>query len=238
MRFGYLGDGTAAPPRSLCYKAHAFLGAGATVRQTQRKQLAVTADTPRVRAMVVGTAVAAAASFGVGTIWALVPGTVALSATAWVLLGVVALALVPLTTPLHQRGHRPLAVRALIVPIAYVAMHELIGRLVPHAKTTPAVLVVFTAVGFAALFVAQAAFVVAPRSRLAQRMRPWIYGGLFLDEFFTRLAFKAWPPPAVTPRHTLLPQRSVVTDAPIVSIVMTESVVPTSPAEPAVAASH
>jgi NAD(P)H-quinone oxidoreductase subunit 5 len=191
------------------YKAHAFLGAGGTVRQTQRKQLAVTAGSPSARS---------------------------LSATAWVLLGIVALALVPLTTPFQARGHRSLVARALMVPVAYVVLHDLIGRLVPHAKTTPTVLLVFAAVGFAALFVVQAAFVVAPRGRLAREMRPWIYAGLFLDESFTRLAFSISPPPAARPRPRLLPQRSIETAIPFT--VTTAHVAPVSPAEPVAAALH
>jgi NAD(P)H-quinone oxidoreductase subunit 5 len=218
------------------YKAHAFLGAGGTVRQTQRKQLAVTAGSPSARSVVVGAAVAVVATAAVGAGWALVPGVAPLSATAWVLLGIVALALVPLTTPFQARGHRSLVARALMVPVAYVVLHDLIGRLVPHAKTTPTVLLVFAAVGFAALFVVQAAFVVAPRGRLAREMRPWIYAGLFLDESFTRLAFSISPPPAARPRPRLLPQRSIETAIPFT--VTTAHVAPVSPAEPVAAALH
>ncbi|MEO5899563.1 MAG: NADH-quinone oxidoreductase subunit L, partial [Ilumatobacteraceae bacterium] len=176
------------------YKAHTFLAAGGTVRQTQRRQLAVPTPAPGLSSVVVGAAVAVAGTGAVGALWALVPGSTPLTATAWVLLGIVALALVPLTTPFRSRGHRSLLARALLVPIAYVVLHELIGRLVPHARTTPVVLLVFTAAGFAALFVVQAACLVAPCGRLARRLRPWIYAGLFLDETFTRLAFKISPP--------------------------------------------
>ena len=34
------------------------------------------------------------------------------------------------------------------------------------------------------------------RGALAQRLYPWFYGGLFLDEKFNSLAFALWAPPA------------------------------------------
>jgi len=191
------------------YKAYAFLGAGGTVRQTQRRQLAVAADAPGLSALLIGAVVAVAGTAAVGALWVLLPGTASLSSAAWVLLGVVALSLVPLSTPFGSRGHGSLMVRALMVPVAYVALHELAGRLVPHARATPVALLVFTAVGFAALFAARVVCVVAPHGRLAQRMLPWIYAGLFLDETFTRLAFSISGPPAAHPRPGLLPQRRV-----------------------------
>jgi len=216
------------------YKAHAFLAAGGVVRQTQRRQLAIAADSPGIGPVVVGAAVAVAGTAAVGALWALVPGSTPLSAPAWVLLGLVSLALVPLTTPFRERGHRSLLALALMVPVIYVVLHEAVSRLVPHGRTPPAVLLGFTALGFVALFVMQAACVAAPRGRLARRMRPWIYAGLFLDETFTRLAFKVSRPPAATPCPTLLPQRSVVTAVPIASNV-TGSVVTTLPVDPSVA---
>jgi NAD(P)H-quinone oxidoreductase subunit 5 len=192
------------------YKAHAFLGAGGTVRQTQRRQLAVAADTPGATAITIGIAVAVGGTASVVALWELLPGTESLSAAAWTLLGVLALALVPLSLPFRSRGHGLLVARALMVPVAYLALHELLGRLVPHARTTPAALLVITVVGFAALFAAQVVCVVAPQGRLSQRILPWIYAGFFLDETFTRLAFSVSPPPAATPRPALLAQRAVV----------------------------
>jgi len=219
------------------YKAHAFLGAGGIVRQTQRRQLATAASAPGAGAVVVGAVVAAAGTAAVGALWTLVPGTAQLSPAAWVLLGIVALALVPLTTPVDRRSSLSLVARALLVPVAYVALHELAGRLVPHAPTTPVMLLVFTAGGFAALFVVQAACTVAPRGRLAGRMRPWIYAGLFVDETFTRFAFRVSRPPVATPGPALLPQRPVVMFAPSASSAAAEPAVLAPSVEPTVASS-
>ncbi len=191
------------------YKAYAFLSAGDTVRRTQRAQLAATAAGPGTRAVVAGAGIAIAATVAVGALWAQLPRTEPLPASAWVLLGVVALALVPLTTPFGAGDHRSLIVRAAIVPLAYLALHDVFGRIVPHARTTPTLLLVFVAIGFVGLFITQATLLVAPHARIAQRAHPWIYAGLFLDESFTRVAFALSPPPAVRPRWAPLPQPRV-----------------------------
>ena len=196
------------------YKAHAFLGAGGTVRQTQRKQLAPAHDAPSVASVTLGVLIALVATVAVGATWQLLPFVTDLSVTVWLMMGIVALALVPLTTPLRTSGSAALAGRVpggaigrvIGVPLAYVVLHELAGRLVPHGSTAPAALLVFTGVGFVALFVIQSACIVAPTGGLVRRLRPWIYAGLFLDDAFTRLAFTISPPPAATMRSAPLPR--------------------------------
>jgi len=37
-----------------------------------------------------------------------------------------------------------------------------------------------------------------PEGRMARVIYPWLYGGLFLDERFTRLTFRFWPPRLAT----------------------------------------
>ena len=51
----------------------------------------------------------------------------------------------------------------------------------------------------------QSAITLAPRGALAQRLYPWFYGGLFLDEKFNSLAFALWAPPAPAPQAAPLP---------------------------------
>jgi len=79
---------------------------------------------------------------------------------------------------------------------------------------------------------------VAPRGRLAGRMRPWIYAGLFVDESFTRFAFRVSRPPVATPRPGLLPQRPVAMFFFAASPATTEPAVLAPSAEPTVAASR
>jgi NAD(P)H-quinone oxidoreductase subunit 5 len=55
------------------------------------------------------------------------------------------------------------------------------------------------ALAFGALFVLQSVIALCPRGALARGLYPWFYGGLFLDEAFTRVAFGLWHPPAPAP---------------------------------------
>ena len=192
------------------YKAHAFLGAGGTVRQTQRKQLSPKHIPPGVPAVAARTIVAVLGTAAVGVAWEALPIGSDVSVTVWLMMGIVAFALVPLIASFDSRAW-PLALgRALAVPAVYLVLHELVAKVVPHGTEAPVALLVFTGLGFSLLFLTQTSFIIAPEGRLAQRVRPWIYAGLFLDDVFTRAAFAVSPPPAPTTRSTPLPQPTVV----------------------------
>ncbi|WP_434479468.1 proton-conducting transporter transmembrane domain-containing protein [Gemmatimonas sp.] len=49
-------------------------------------------------------------------------------------------------------------------------------------------------VAFAVLFVVQAAVLTAPRGPFARGFYPACFAGFYLDEVFTRLTFRVWPP--------------------------------------------
>jgi hypothetical protein len=49
-------------------------------------------------------------------------------------------------------------------------------------------------VAFLALFAIKSNFQRFPQGRFAQAAYPWLFAGLYLDEAFTRLAFRVWPP--------------------------------------------
>ena len=188
------------------YKAHAFLSAGETVRRTQVRRLAPQVGSVGLRVIVSGVGAAIVATFAVGFVWQALPGTANLSSTVWVLLGVVALALAPLTEPIGHGRVTPSMAGALVVPVVYLALHEVFGRLAPHGAQAPIGLLIFTVAGFAALFVVQSAYRVRPHGRVVRRFRPWIYSGLFIDDVFTRAVFAVSPPPAPLTRPTPLPQ--------------------------------
>ncbi len=192
------------------YKAHAFLGAGGTVRQTQRRQLAIEQQAVGGASMVTATVVAAVGTAAIGWAWGHLAFAEPLTGTVWVMAGIVALASVPLVRG-RADGERPRATAAAIlgaaaVPIAYLGLHEVFARLVPHGAAAPPALLVVVAVAFALLFVVQSVGAVAPAARLRQRLYPWIYGGLFLDEHFTRFVFRLWPPPRPLAEPSPLPR--------------------------------
>ena len=62
------------------------------------------------------------------------------------------------------------------------------------------------ALAFGLLFALQSAITLAPRGALAQRLYPWFYGGLFLDEKFNSWAFALWAPPLPAPQPAALPR--------------------------------
>jgi hypothetical protein len=126
------------------------------------------------------------------------------------MLGIVALAVVPLATRARHTEPVALLARSLAVPVAYLALHEVAGRVVPHGAVAPGALLVLVGVGFAALFTIQTMCALAPGHSVVRRIRPWIYSGLFLDEAFTRMAFAVSPPKAAMARPAPLPQPPAV----------------------------
>lgn len=182
------------------YKAHAFLSAGGAVQRSQRSRMVPAQAQLGWRATVLGMVLGATMVAMVGGVWAaLIPGAV-VSPSMWVLAGIVGLALVPLVngSALALGGWRmpALGVSAFGVAFAYFGLHVLASAWLQIPKQAPlTALWVLVAVAFAALFWLQSLIVIAPRSALVQRLYPWFYGGLFLDEKFNGIAFRLWPPP-------------------------------------------
>ncbi len=52
----------------------------------------------------------------------------------------------------------------------------------------------FVAAVFAALFAVQIAVQLRPNAAFVRRLHPWLFGGGYLDERFTRITFHLWPP--------------------------------------------
>ena len=195
------------------YKAHAFLGAGGAVRRAQMVQLTPQAPASGLGATLVGAAVGVGMVLLAGVLWSLwVPG-LAQSPAMWVLAGVVSLALTPLVrVQSHSAAWPALAGGALSIALVYFGLHVLLGGWlgVPVAQPMTA-LWVGAALAFVALFGLQSAIALAPRGALAQRLYPWFYGGLFLDEKFNSVAFALWAPPAPVAPATLLFSLPVMT---------------------------
>ena len=185
------------------YKAHAFLGAGGTVRRAMLVQLAPRAQAPGPLALAVGALLGVAMTLAAGAAVGLLLPLDAASPAIWVLAGIVALALVPLV---HAQSLRlgglwlpALCLGAFGVAVAYFGLHALAAAwmqpALAGARPTPAPLWVGVALAFGALFLLQSAMTVSPQGRLAHWLYPWFYGGLFLDEKFSRFTFGIYRPP-------------------------------------------
>lgn len=92
-------------------------------------------------------------------------------------------------------GHL-LLVRLVAVAGLTFTWHALAARWLPvPALAAPAQLGGFVAgAGFAVLFALQAALLLRPRGAFARWLHPRLFAGLYLDERFTRLTFRLWPP--------------------------------------------
>jgi NAD(P)H-quinone oxidoreductase subunit 5 len=184
------------------YKAHAFLSAGGVVAQARSGLRAVPetgqpswAGELQSAGLALGLAAAAAWVWG----WRDGQGVLTL---VWVWVWVLGLALAPLLAPSFQgRPAAPAFVRVLAcggAAIGYFGLHhgfaQALGWVNPATGgAAPTLLLVLVGLLFGALFVLQAAIRVQPQAPVLKRLHPWFFGGLFLDEWFTRTTFRVWP---------------------------------------------
>ncbi|MEM8883658.1 MAG: NADH-quinone oxidoreductase subunit L [Planctomycetota bacterium] len=174
------------------YKAHAFLRSGSTVEAWRVQDITGPSGpaAPARLAMVGAVAVGAVALVTLA-------GTFDVSTVALSL--IVGLSLVPMLRRGLEAGVRPVARAALqsagIVAL-YFGWHALASHLMPEIATATAPLVgwILVALGFVGLFAIQSVLRADPNGALARRLHPWLFNGFHLDERFTRLTFRIWPP--------------------------------------------
>ncbi len=180
------------------YKAHAFLSSGRTVEQQVLGSMAPAVPVPGVGrwlgAAVAGVMVAGAT----GAVLGLRPSTEPSLIPAGVILG---LALTPLFVRASlAQGWRPAALTLGIgagLAAVYAGWHRLFGALVPSlalGTTAESVRLGVVVAGFLVLFAVQALVSARPAGRFARVLYPACYAGFYLDEVFTRLTFRIWPP--------------------------------------------
>lgn len=174
------------------YKAYAFLSAGSTV-ETWKVRSQATRATPAL-----GGPLLAVGLVGVGAAVAcwLGAGAVVPLSLSW------ALAFAGLA---GERG----AVAGLLRVVAMlglgIAWHLLAGALWPTPHLDGPLVTALSAVctaGLVALAAAQVVLRARPDGALARALQPRLFAGFFLDEYFTRLTFRWWPPhlpPVTTP---------------------------------------
>ena len=115
------------------YKAHAFLGAGGVVRQTQRKQLVATISAPTGGSILVDTTVVVAGTCAAGWAWGQLPFADPPSATVWLLVGIVAVSLAPLARAVHNPGRW--RTRLPLVVVTTYCLVPSLGYLIIPLKT-------------------------------------------------------------------------------------------------------
>jgi NAD(P)H-quinone oxidoreductase subunit 5 len=189
------------------YKAYAFLASGRAVETQILRAMFPKSGRGGFRHWL-GAAVAAGAVVLVtGIPLGLVTGADGATSASLVIL---AFALAPLFAQLSATSPWPQTVLAMGLAIGFVAVyadwHALMGVLLPNQghQASPGpwrlggVLAAFTLA-----YGVQARLRAVPDGRLAEWLYPWAFAGFYVDELFTRLTFRLWPPlPAAAPPST------------------------------------
>ncbi len=195
------------------YKAHAFLSSGTAVHSWLLQSLTLRPASPspaRFAGVVFGTLGIAAIGFAAfrQTPFA-ASGLDDFSGPVLTLL--VALAMVPLLVRASGRAVAAVAARIIGVVLLFIGWHATAAQLMPvplAASNTFAWGLVCA--GFVGLFVTKATMQLFPAGRLARASYPWLFAGLYLDERFTRVTFRIWPPrlqrPSTHPRPLHTPE--------------------------------
>lgn len=180
------------------YKAYAFLSAGSAVEDWRSAALAAppaAPSLPRLGLATVGALVVA--HVGIVVVRASLGLPPLHGVTGQVLTVLLGLSLVPLAqgAPSSARAIAMAALRVSAVTLLYVGWHGLAEHVLPAKQAgTSLVLWWTTAASFLGLFALKSALQRRPEGALAQRLHPWLFSGLYLDELFTRLTFRVWPP--------------------------------------------
>lgn len=195
------------------YKAHCFLTSGSVVETWRGTSLV------HAKKSILSTA------FAMALLGVVCAGVYLLftrfSLHASVPLRTLALALVLSFVPMIAKGVSagPRAFgRALLftvgATVAYFAGHAIFEGLIPSMEPGPALTFRWWIVlaGLGALFFAQTVMQAAPNGLLARILQPYVHSGLYLDDWFTRLTFRLWPPQLerstpMTPSSTARPSR-------------------------------
>lgn len=183
------------------YKAHAFLSAGTTVDGWRVRSLTTMIPSSNLRLAV---AVVGAAAIGVATVF--LGDLVGIESFSAPLALMVSLSLVPLLVHMADGAARQaaIAVRIAGVVVLYLGWHAVAATVMPTPTSSPGLLAVaIVAVAFLGLFVVKATLQQRPHGLLARRLAPTLFAGFSLDERFTRLAFRLWPPPLRRPARVL-----------------------------------
>ncbi len=178
------------------YKAHAFLASGGVVR---RHAIAAMAPSPAPASLgnaAAGVLLALAALAAAAQAWGVADH---LSPALCVLGAVFALSLAPLLQPGSLAAAGAHRARQLVVvgllAFGYVGIHALLaGRVAPPSAVPTGVAWLVPAIAFAGLFTLQTLIALHPGAPLVRGLYPWLYGGLFLDERFSRWLFRIVPP--------------------------------------------
>lgn len=179
------------------YKAHTFLSSGSVVQQWRASHMIHSAHATvwHLAASLILVGIAVAPFYGV-TLLVMGHASNGLAPLALVL----ALALAPMLGRALAAGLRALTIAGLFAvgaSAAYFGWHILFELLAPsldagvEASNFEWSVVV---AGLGVLFLAQSILQTSPHGRFANWLQPHLISGLYIDDWFTRVTFRLWPP--------------------------------------------
>lgn len=174
------------------YKANAFLNSGGVVARQ-----AVRAPRTTAPGVVRWAAGAVAAAAIVGAVAALSWGDAFARVPMWISAMILTMAIVPtLAKGLRAGSWRTPLLVAVGTPLAYGLWHALMLPLVPALPPLVAATgaVALAVAGFVALFAVQVTLIEQPQDALLRALYPHAVAGFHLDDVFTRMTFRLWPP--------------------------------------------
>lgn len=177
------------------YKAHSFLTAGEAVTDTLRRRMMPSSKAgsagPVLAWRLVSAALAVGMAFGLDF---LAVNRLGAPPLPWLALFIVGLGVAPLWW--GEPGKPGLAVRGAAfsagLVLLYAVWHRIFGGVVAEAGVSQW-LVIWSAAAFGLLYLMQTWLLAYPQGRVSKTLYPWAYYGFYLDERFTRLAFRLWP---------------------------------------------
>ncbi|MGE0869171.1 MAG: NADH-quinone oxidoreductase subunit L [Kofleriaceae bacterium] len=179
------------------YKAHTFLSSGSIVTQWRAAHL-VHSPHARLWHLIAGAVVVsvAVAPF----YWATALPMGHLSSTIGPLAFVLGLSFAPMIGRALAAGLRAFLLAGLLTigaSASYFGWHVLFDLLAPSINGAAVAsdlqwsIVVY---GLVLLFLAQSILQTRPNGRFANWLQPHLLSGLYIDDWFTRLTFRLWPP--------------------------------------------
>lgn len=179
------------------YKAHTFLSSGSVVRQWRALHLV---HSPRaltwhllVGAVLVSLAIA---PFYIASTLPFMHESQLVGPLAFVL----ALSFAPMTGRALAAGRRAFLFTALLTvgaTASYFGWHILFEEIAPWMNATPSTVPLKLEIvvgGLVLLFIMQSVMQTNPNGRFANWIQPHLDSGLYIDDWFTRVTFRLWPP--------------------------------------------
>jgi NAD(P)H-quinone oxidoreductase subunit 5 len=181
------------------YKAHTFLSASSVVAQWRATHL-VHSPNGKARHLVAGTILVFLVVAPFYAVTALAPGHTSSSVGPQVLALVLGLSFAPMIGRALAAGWQAfLRVARFTVgaSAAYFGWHVLFEAIAPAISSGPSesdVMWKIVVAGLGVLFVAQSIMQTRPNGRFANWLQPHLDSGLYIDDWFTRVTFRLWPP--------------------------------------------